>query len=85
MPSSGKVWRQTTKDNIKQIVRLRDRKFPPLRFPRIAIIRPPGLKERACQLAKLFSKRYGLKELITFDLIQDHIHGNGTLGPLLFN
>lgn len=38
-------------DNIKQIIRLRDRKFPPLRFPRLVIVRPPGLKERAAQLA----------------------------------
>ncbi|CAD8096671.1 unnamed protein product [Paramecium primaurelia] len=72
-------------ENIKQIIRLRDRKFPPLRFPRVAIIRPPGLKERATQLAQIFSKRYGLVQLITFDMIQQQIQNKGALGPLIYN
>lgn len=34
-------------DNIIQILRLRDRKNPPLRFPRVCLIRPPHLRERS--------------------------------------
>lgn len=44
-------------DNIKQILKLRDRKYPPIRFPRMVIIRPPKIKDRAHALLEIFSKR----------------------------
>jgi adenylate kinase len=45
-------------ENIKQILKLRDRKNPPIRFPRVIIVRPPHLKERGRYLLEVFGRRF---------------------------
>jgi adenylate kinase len=78
-------------ENLKQILKLRDRKNPPLRFPRVILIRPPKLKERAQFLVETFSKRYpspassryGLQAFNTFHSLEEQIHSKTELGKYI--
>ncbi|EGR31030.1 hypothetical protein IMG5_119030 [Ichthyophthirius multifiliis] len=71
-------------ENIKSILKLKDKRVQPLRSPRIFIVRPPHLKVRARQIQSLLVQKYGFNQIQVYDLLNKHIELKTHVGKFIY-
>ncbi|KAL4442299.1 hypothetical protein ABPG74_005640 [Tetrahymena malaccensis] len=78
------ITKQELTENIKSILKLKDKRIVPLRSPRVLIIRPPHLRQRAHQLYQQIAQKYGFNAVSIYELLDKHIQQKTHIGKFVY-